>query len=171
MLKGASQTVKLESVQAARRALLLISTLCTLLLAGCTNTPTTSTGSAGASHYVVPTDMLPINAPVATTGCGRAPSAPPGVSVNVTIAAHPAEAIGHTSRMYHLHLPRRETHIACHRTSQRRQLLLQQLARKKYCRPSAANSSPQPGATHSHRSAIARPAPPPYAAHSRQTWP
>ncbi len=94
-------------IHTIHRALLHAMWLCALLLAGCTNTPATSTSTPGASHYVVPSNTLPINAPVTTTGCGLAPSVTPGISVNVTIAAHPAEAIGHTTRMYRIHLPRR----------------------------------------------------------------
>ena len=59
-----------------------------------------------AARYSPPTDTLPVNHPVTTTGCGKVSPVAPGSSVNVTIAAHPAESIGHTSRSYRIHIPR-----------------------------------------------------------------
>ena len=82
--------------------------LCSLVLASCNTSnvsPSNQTGS-GISHYQIPTDTFPINHLVATTGCGKSSLIPPGSSVNVTIAAHPAEARGNTTRTYRLHIPK-----------------------------------------------------------------
>lgn len=50
-------------------------------------------------------NYLPINRPVATTGCGKAAALMPGTSGNVTIAVNPAAADGYHTRMYRLHIP------------------------------------------------------------------
>ena len=81
--------------------------LCSLVLASCnaSNASPSNQATSGTSHYQVPTDTFPINHPVATTGCGQSSPIPPGSSVNVTIAAHPAEARGSSTRTYRIHVP------------------------------------------------------------------
>lgn len=59
-----------------------------------------------ANRYSSPTDTIPVNHPVATSGCGKVAPVAPGSSVNVTIAAHPAESLGYSSRTYRIHVPR-----------------------------------------------------------------
>ncbi|HEV2582566.1 MAG TPA: PHB depolymerase family esterase, partial [Ktedonobacteraceae bacterium] len=87
--------------------MLLQATIACILLAGCMGTPShPQTLLPGAGPYRLPVDTFPINSPVATTGCGQAPSIPQGTSVDMTIAAHPAEALGNRTRSYLLHLPK-----------------------------------------------------------------
>lgn len=78
-----------------------------LLFAGCTSNQPTSilTTSSSAARYSPPVDTFPINHLVATTGCGRVSPVAPGSSVNVTIAAHPAESLGNHTRSYRIHVP------------------------------------------------------------------
>ena len=65
-----------------------------------------------ANRYSPPTDTTPVNHLVATTGCGKIAPVAPGSSVNVTIAAHPAESRGQHSRTYRIHVPEKynDTH-------------------------------------------------------------
>jgi polyhydroxybutyrate depolymerase len=58
-----------------------------------------------ANRYSPPTGTFAIDYPVTTTGCGKIPPVAPGSSVNVTIAAHPAESLGYFSRTYRIHVP------------------------------------------------------------------
>ncbi len=96
-----------------RCTLVLVPTLllCLLpgsLLAGCaaSNTSPASNTYASSNRYSPPPDTLPINHPVATTGCGSIPPVAPGSSVDVTIAAHPAESIGNHTRTFRIHVPK-----------------------------------------------------------------
>ena len=87
---------------------LLLCLLLNSLLAGCaaSNTSPASNTYAGTNRYSLPTDTLPINHPVTTTGCGSIPPVAPGSSVDVRIAAHPAESIGNHTRTYRIHVPK-----------------------------------------------------------------
>ncbi len=80
-----------------------------LLLVGCasSNRPISSlTTSSSTTRYSFPVDTLPINHLVATTGCGSVSPVAPGSSVNVTIAAHPAESLGNHTRSYRIYVPK-----------------------------------------------------------------
>lgn len=79
-----------------------------LVLIGCTNggqSPSpTNNNTPYANRYSPPTGTIPVNHPVMSTGCGKAALVAPGSSANVTIAAHPAEALGYSSRSYRIHV-------------------------------------------------------------------
>ncbi len=77
------------------------------LLASCANSPSPAVSRlSGAGSYQPPTNTLPINSPVVTTGCGHASPVQAGVSVNITIAVNPAESEGKSTRTFLLHLPK-----------------------------------------------------------------
>ena len=81
--------------------------LFTLLLTSCDSTTPTNKTSFQA-NYKLPqniANLVPINHSIATTGCGVTPTMPLGTSVTQTVAAHPAESEGHTTRSYILHVP------------------------------------------------------------------
>ena len=83
--------------------------LCLLLISCASSNQPAAPGvinASNANRYSPPTDTLPINHLVATTGCGKVSPVAPGTSVNVTIVAHPAEALGNASRTYRIHVPK-----------------------------------------------------------------
>jgi polyhydroxybutyrate depolymerase len=91
----------------SRLHLLLPAVITCVLLAGCASASAPSQALLpGAGKYQPSVNTFPINAPVATAGCGHVSPILPGTSVTVTINAHPAEAIGMSTRTYRLHLPK-----------------------------------------------------------------
>lgn len=81
--------------------------LCLLLIGCATSSPpaTPAVVNSSSSNRYSP-GTLPIDHLVTTTGCGNISLVAPGSSVNVTIAAHPAESLGNTSRTYRIHVPK-----------------------------------------------------------------
>lgn len=81
-----------------------------LVLIGCVSSGQSASptiiNAPNVNCYSPPTDTIPVNHLVATTGCGKVSPVAPGSSINVTIAAHPAESIGYTSRRFRIHVPR-----------------------------------------------------------------
>ena len=80
-----------------------------LVLVGCaasgqSTSPTNNTPYA--NRYSPPTDTIPVNHPVTTTGCGKAAPVALGSSVNVSIATPPGESLGYASRSYRIHVPK-----------------------------------------------------------------
>src|SRR5437660_3353595 len=81
--------------------------LCCLLLAGCnlfaSDSPPQRTSAASSASVLV--DSGPINHPVVTHGCGQATPVSPGTSADQMFPVNPAEALGHNSRSYRVHIP------------------------------------------------------------------
>ncbi len=80
--------------------------LCLLLMGCASSNQPAAINAASANRYSPPNDTLPIDHLVATTGCGRVSPVASGTSVNVSIAAHPAESLGYSSRTYRIHVPK-----------------------------------------------------------------
>ena len=86
----------------------IVSVLLAFLLTSCNTTTTPTNNTSFQANYKLPQDianLVPINHSISTTGCGIAPTIPLGTSVAQTVAAHPAEAEGHSTRSYILHVP------------------------------------------------------------------
>lgn len=107
MNRKISRRIRKGEAMRAYHSFFVLAFLGMLLLAGCSNNPAqTQPQPAGPSIFKGDRYSLPINHPIASTGCGKAPPAQVGTSLNVTIPEDPAVANGAHTRMYVVHIPR-----------------------------------------------------------------